>query len=62
MKKRYTKFRTLFSTENKMKADKFFEKLKDKEGISIYHRKFDNKDKQRYYVRQIVKQGRKANA
>ena len=45
-----------------MKADKFFEKLKDKEGISIYHRKFDNKDKQRYYVRQIVKQGRKAHA
>jgi hypothetical protein len=45
-----------------MKADKFFEKLKNKEGVSIYHRKFDNKDKQRYYVRQIVKQGRKANA
>ena len=62
MKKRYTKFRTLLSTENKMKAEKFFEKLKDKEGISIYHRKFDGKDKQRYYVRQIVKQGRKANA
>ena len=62
MKKRYTKFRTLFSTENKMKAEKFFEKLKDKEGISIYHRKFSDKDKQRYYVRQIVKQGSKANA
>ena len=62
MKKKYTKFRTLFSTENKMKADKFYNKLKDKEGISLYHRKFDGKDKQRYYVRQIVKQGRKANA
>ena len=62
MKKRYTKFRTLFSSKNKNKVDKFFEKLKDKEGISIYHRKFDGKDKQRYYVRQIVKQGRKANA
>ena len=62
MKKKYTKFRTLFSTENKMKAEKFYDKLKDKEGISLYHRKFDGKDKQRYYVRQIVKQGRKANA
>tara|TARA_R100001594_G_C3938526_1_gene240008 strand:+ start:330 stop:518 length:189 start_codon:yes stop_codon:yes gene_type:complete len=62
MKKKYTKFRVLFSTENKMKADKFFDKLKDKEGISIYHRKFEGKDKQRFYVRQVVKQGRKVNA
>ena len=62
MKKKYTKFRTLFSTENKMKAEKFYDKLKNKEGISLYHRKFDGKDKQRYYVRQIVKQGRKSNA
>ena len=38
-----------YMRENKMKADKFFDKLKDKEGISIYHRKFDNKDKQQKY-------------
>jgi len=59
MKKRHTKFRVLFSTENKMKADKFFEKLKDKEDVSIYHRKFEGKDKQRYYVREIVRRGSK---
>ena len=62
MKKKYTKFRVLFSTENKMKADKFFDKLKDKEGISIHHRKLEGKDKKRIYVRQVVKQGRKINA
>jgi len=61
MKKRHTKFRILFSSENKAKADKFFEKLKDEEGISIYHRKFNGKDKQRFYVRQVVRQGVKSD-
>lgn len=57
MKKRHTKFRILFTSENKAKAEKFFEKLKSKEGINIHHRKFNGKDKNRYYVREIVKQG-----
>jgi hypothetical protein len=60
MKKRHTKFRVLFSSENKTKADKYLEKLKDSEGVSIYHRKFIGKDsKSRYYVREVVRQGSK---
>jgi hypothetical protein len=60
MKKRHTKFRILFSSENKGKADKYFEKLKDTDGVSIYHRKFIGKDsKSRYYVREVVRQGSK---
>ena len=59
MKKRYTKFRILFSSENKAKVDKYFDKLKDTEGVSILHRKFKGKDKSRYYVREIVRQGSK---
>lgn len=60
MKKRHTKFRILFSSENKGKADKYFAKLKDTEGVNIYHRKFIGKDgKSRYYVREVVRQGSK---
>jgi adenine C2-methylase RlmN of 23S rRNA A2503 and tRNA A37 len=62
MKKRHTKFKTLFSSKNKNKVEKFFEKLKDKEGISIYHRKYDGRDKQTYHVRQVVRRGVKSNA
>lgn len=57
--KKTTKFRNLFSNKNKNRADKFFEELKDKEGVSIYHRKFKGKDKQSYHVRQIVRRGSK---
>ena len=60
--KKTTKFRNLFSSKNKNRADKFFEKLKDKEGISIYHRKYDGRDKQTYHVRQVVRRGVKSNA
>ena len=60
MKKRYTKFRVLFSSENKTKAENYLGKLKDVEGVSIYHRKFIGKDgKSRYYVREVVRQGSK---
>jgi hypothetical protein len=60
MKKRHTKFRVLFSSENKTKAENYLGKLKDPEGVSIYHRKFIGKDsKARYYVREVVRQGSK---
>ena len=60
MKKRYTKFKVLFSSENKSKAENYLSKLKETEGISIYHRKFTGKDsKSRYYVREVVRQGSK---
>lgn len=57
--KKTTKFRNLFSSQNKNRVSKFFEELKDKEGVSIYHRKFNGKDKQSYHVRQIVRKGSK---
>lgn len=59
MKKRYTKFKVLFSSENKNKAEKFLDKLKNKEGVSLYERNFRGKSKAKFYVREIVKQGRK---
>jgi len=59
MKKRYTKFRILFSTEHKAKAHKYFDSLKSTEGITLHHRKWKDKDKSRYYVRQVVRQGGK---
>ena len=59
MKKRYTKFRILFSSEKKVKAEKYFDKLKETEGVTIHHRKFKGKDKSRYYVREIVREGSK---
>ena len=60
MKKRYTKFKVLFSSENKSKAETYLSKLKETDGISIYHRKFIGKDsKSRYYVREVVRQGSK---
>jgi len=59
MKKRHTKFRILFSSENKTKAETYLGKLKDTVGVSIHHRKFIGKSKARYYVREVVKQGSK---
>ena len=59
MKKRYTKFRILFSSENKVKAEKYFGKLKETDRVSIYRRKFKGKGKTRYYVREVVSQGNK---
>jgi hypothetical protein len=59
MKKRYTKFRILFSTENKSKAQKYFDNLKSTDGITLHHRKWSGKDKSRYYVREVVRQGSK---
>jgi len=57
MKKRYTKFRILFSSENKVKVEKYFNNLKETDGVSIHHRKFKGRDKSRYYVRELVRQG-----
>lgn len=59
MKKRHTKFRILFSSENKNRAEKFLGKLKSTEGISMHERKFTGKDKKRYYIREVVRQGSK---
>jgi hypothetical protein len=59
MKKRTTKFRVLFSSENQARAKKYFDNLKSTEGVTLYHRKWKGKDKSRYYVRQIVRQGSK---
>tara|TARA_R100000742_G_C4240086_1_gene59934 strand:- start:65 stop:349 length:285 start_codon:yes stop_codon:yes gene_type:complete len=58
-KKKYTKFRTLFKSANQREVDKFMDNLKDKEGISVYRRDFQDKDKTRFYVRKIVRQGTK---
>ena len=61
MKKIHTKFKVLFSSENKTKAENYLGKLKDPEGVSLYHRKFVGKNsKARYYVREVVRKGRKA--
>ena len=62
MQKRHTKFRILFSSDSKIKAEKYFSKLKDKQEISIHRRKFMGKDKSRYYVRKVIRQGSKSNA
>ena len=59
MKKIHTKFKVLFSSENKTKAENYLGKLKDSEGVSLYHRKFTGKSKARYYVREVVRQGSK---
>ena len=54
-KKKYTKFRTLFKTGNQREVDKFMDNLKDKEGISVYRRDFQDKDKTRFYIRKMAK-------
>jgi hypothetical protein len=59
MKKRHTKFRVLFSTDNQAKAQKYFDNLKSTDGVTIYHRRWKDKDKSRYYVREVVRQGSK---
>tara|TARA_R100000479_G_scaffold173947_1_gene121101 strand:- start:1256 stop:1531 length:276 start_codon:yes stop_codon:yes gene_type:complete len=58
-KKKYTKFRTLFKTGNQREVDKFMDNLKDKEGISVYRRDFQDKDKTRFYIRKMVRRGTK---
>jgi len=58
-KKKYTKFKTLYSSSNSRNIDKFMEKLKDVEGVSIYRRNFQGKDKTKFYVRKVVRQGTK---
>ena len=60
MKRVHTKFRILFSSENKARAEKYLAKLKETDGVSLHHRKFTGKSKSRYYVREVVRQGRKA--
>ena len=57
MKKKTTKYRTLKGFDNKMKAEKFIASLDIKEGISLYTRTWNERDKKRYYVRQLVRKG-----
>ena len=59
MKKKTSKYKILRGFDNKMKAEKFMESLKIKEGISLYTRTWNEGDKKRYYVRQLVRKGTK---
>ena len=57
MKKKTSKYKILKGFDNKMKAEKFIESLNIKEGISLYTRTWNERDKKRYYVRQLVRKG-----
>ena len=61
MKKRNTRYHVLFSSKNKSHAEKYFDNLKDTSDVTIYSRTFKGKDKTRYYVRKVVRTGRKFN-
>ena len=57
MKKRASKYRVLKEFDTKAKAEKYFAQLKDTDGVSIKERKWNDKDKRRYYVRELVRKG-----
>ena len=58
MKKKYSKYRTLKGFDNKSRAEQFVAELG--EGLySVYERHWSDKDKRRFYVRELVKKGRK---
>lgn len=57
MKKKTSKYRTLKGFDTKSKADRYLAQLKDTEGVTIRERKWNDKDKKRFYVRQLVRQG-----
>ena len=55
-----TKYKTLKGFDNKMKAEKYLNSLRNVSGIrilSIKERKWNDKDKRRYYVREVVRKG-----
>jgi len=58
-KKKYTKFKVLFSSANSRLTDNFMANLADTEGVSIYRRNSLGKDKSKFYVRKVVRQGSK---
>jgi len=58
MKKKYNKYRTLKGFDTKSKAQDFLTKLGEGE-FTLYSRQWKDKDKNRFYVRQLVKKGRK---
>ena len=57
MKKKTTKYRTIKGFDNKMKAEKFLASLNDPAQLSLYERTWHERDKKRYYVRQLVRKG-----
>ena len=57
MKKKTTKYRTVKGFDNKMKAEKFLASLNDSDQYSLYERTWFERDKRRYYVRQLVRKG-----
>ena len=57
MKKKSTKYRTIKGFDNKMKAEKFLASLNDTDQYSLFERTWFERDKRRYYVRQLVRKG-----
>jgi len=62
MKKRKTKYRIIKSCKNPAQADKWLSNHPELEGedVSLKIRKWDG-DKQRVYIRQVVRRGVKSN-
>jgi len=58
MKKRHSKYKILKGFNNSTKAQKFLENLSIPE-LSIIERKFGEKDKTKFYVRQLIRKGAK---
>ena len=63
MKKRYTKYRILKGFDSKQKAEKFLASLFDAQGADMPYflkeRRWFERDKKRYYVRELVRKGTK---
>ncbi len=64
MKKRYSKYRILKGFDTKSKAEKFLstlgsELLKPCCKYNIFERQWNGRDKKRFYVRELVRKGRK---
>tara|TARA_R110000765_G_scaffold412353_1_gene511980 strand:+ start:217 stop:396 length:180 start_codon:yes stop_codon:yes gene_type:complete len=56
--KRYSKYRIIKGFDTKSKAEQHLASLEG-EAFSVLERKWQAKDKKRYYVRELVRKGRK---
>jgi len=61
MKKRYSKYRILKGFDTKSKAEKFLSTLSsdNTQLYCIFERQWNGRDKKRFYVRELVRKGRK---
>ena len=53
-----TKYRTLKGFDTKAKAEKYLQSL-ESDRFSVKEKKWRDRDKRRFYVREIVRKGRK---